>query len=257
MQARIVATGRGARWLAEGWAMFRVAPLGWTALAFAYGFLMMVMSAVPLIGPAAFLVLYPAFTVGLMAAARAASRGAPVEMSLLFDGFRNNLRAQIVLGALYLVGSIVVFAGMMLADEGNVLRTMLTGRNPEEVHVTDLVTPLGVMTLLYAPMLMMFWFAPPLAAWHGVGALKALFFSFFACLMNWRALLVYSATVMAAIVGLAALLLLASALLAGAAGRPVPPPVVLVVVILFFPTLFGSFYASYRDVFGPSTDPAP
>jgi len=32
-----------------------------------------------------------------------------------------------------------------------------------------------------------FWFAPPLAAWHATGTGKALFFSFFACLMNWRA----------------------------------------------------------------------
>ena len=38
MQARIVPASRGARWLAEGWQMFRAAPLGWLALVFVYLF---------------------------------------------------------------------------------------------------------------------------------------------------------------------------------------------------------------------------
>ena len=36
MQARIVAAYRGARWLGEGWRLFRAAPLGWLTLVFAY-----------------------------------------------------------------------------------------------------------------------------------------------------------------------------------------------------------------------------
>jgi hypothetical protein len=250
MQARIVQTARGVQWLAEGWRLFSAAPLGWLALAFIYTVIMMVMSALPLIGAAAFLVLYPAFTVGWMAAARAASKTSRVDVGLLFDGFRHGLRAQLILGALYLACSIVVFAGMALADDERVLQKVVGGAATGEVDIGDLAGPLAVMAVLYTPMLMIFWFAPPLAAWHGVGAVKSLFFSFVACLLNWRALLLYGAAILGVIAGLASFLLFAFALASGEASKAVPPSAALFALILFFPTLFASIYASYRDVFG-------
>jgi hypothetical protein len=79
--------------------------------------------------------------------------------------------------------------------------------------------------------------------------MKALFFSFFACLMNWRALLVYGLITTAAIVALAYALLLGVMLFSGGA-KGVPVLLVLLLAILMLPTLFASFYASYRDVFG-------
>ena len=250
MQARIVAARQGARWLADGWRLFAQAPLAWLSVVFAYGLIMMLMSAVPIIGTAAFLVLYPAFTVGLMATARAAAHRAPFRVGILFDGFRHGVRPQIVLGAVYLACSIVVFAGTFLADNDQALRTVLSGRRPDELEGGDLTAPLAVMVALYTPTLMMFWFAPPLAAWHAVGAVKALFFSFFACLMNWRALLVYGLVTSAAIMALAYGLLLGVMLLSSGAPRGVPVLLVLLFAILMLPTLFASFYASYRDVFG-------
>ncbi len=36
------------------------------------------------------------------------------------------------------------------------------------------------------------WFAPALVHWHAMSPAKALFFSFFACLRNWRAFAVYA-----------------------------------------------------------------
>jgi hypothetical protein len=93
---------------------------------------------------------------------------------------------------------------------------------------------------------MLFWFAPQLAAWHGVGAAKALFFSFVACLMNWRALLVYGLATALVTAILAAGALMAAALLSA---KVVPSVLVLPLAILLLPTLFASFYASYRDVF--------
>jgi hypothetical protein len=250
MQARIVQTARGVQWLAEGWRLFSAAPLGWLALAFTYTVIMLVMSALPLIGAAAFLVLYPAFTVGWMAAARAASKTSRVDVGLLFDGFRHGLRAQLILGALYLACSILVFAGMALADDERVLQKVVGGAASGEVDIGDLAGPLAVMAVLYTPMLMIFWFAPPLAAWHGVGAVKSLFFSFVACLLNWRALLLYGAAILGVIAGLASFLLFAFALASGEASKAVPSSAALFALILFFPTLFASIYASYHDVFG-------
>src|SRR3989442_5140648 len=75
MQARIVGIQRGARWLGEGWQLFRGAPLGWLALVFAYWLLMTFASLLPLVGVVIAPVLVPAFSVGFMAAARAVGGG--------------------------------------------------------------------------------------------------------------------------------------------------------------------------------------
>ena len=53
MQARIVAPSHGARWLAEGWALFRAAPLTWLGLVFAYVFLTQLLYVIPVAGPIA------------------------------------------------------------------------------------------------------------------------------------------------------------------------------------------------------------
>jgi hypothetical protein len=247
MQARIVQPSNGARWLAEGWRLFRIAPFGWFALVFAYLLLTNLVMLVPVIGVGAFLVLYPPLSVGLMAGARAASAKAPLELGLLFDGFRQGWRVQVLLGAVYLACSMLVFTGAVFADGGEALRAVLTGKlRADELQMGDLLPPLAVVALLYTPVLMLFWFAPQLAAWHGVGAGKALFFSFVACLINWRAFLVYGVATALVTALLAAGALLAAALLSA---KVVPSVLVLPLAILLLPTLFASFYASYRDVF--------
>src|SRR2546425_11537469 len=75
MQARIVGIQRGARWLGEGWQLFRGAPLGWLAMVLAYWLLMTFASLLPLVGVVIAPVLVPAFSVGFMAAARAVGGG--------------------------------------------------------------------------------------------------------------------------------------------------------------------------------------
>jgi len=254
MQARIVETGRGARWLADGWRMFRAAPLGWIAMVFAYWLIMTFVSIVPLVGVAAASIMVPAFSVGFMAAARAADRRAPVELAQLFDGFRHHLRSQIVLGVIYFVCLGVVLAATALADDGALAGWMLAGRRPQdEVMRSDgFLAALGCAALLYAPILMMFWFAPPLAAWHEIAPAKSLFFSFFACLMNWRAFLAYGAV--SALVALALPLAVLSAVML-ASLQVAAVSLVFPLLIVLLPTLFASFYASYRDVFGYEPGP--
>jgi len=249
MHARIVATARGARWLAEGWRLFSAAPLGWIAIVFAYWLLMTLVSIVPVVGVAAASILVPAFSVGFRAAARAAARKGPVELALLFDGFRNHLRSQLILGVAYFACLGLVLAATALADGGALAGWMLTGQRPEdEVLRSDaFLAALASAAALYTPVLMMFWFAPPLAAWHGTAPAKALFFSFFACLMNWRAFLAYGAVtaVVALALPLAVVSVVALASLSVSAMSLVFP-----LLIVLLPTLFASFYASYRDVFG-------
>ena len=252
MNSRVVPALRGVHWLAEGWRMFRVAPLGWFALVFGYWLAMTILSLLPLVGVGVASVLVPAFSVGFMAASRAAARNQPVELAMLAAGFRERLPAQLVLGGVYLASLALVIGGSMLADDGMLARWLLTGRGPAEEEAADagFYGALAVAAALYAPVMAMFWFAPVLVAWHAMPPAQALFYSFFASLMNWRAFLAYGAAVALVMFVLPTLLLLAMVLASGGAMRLAPMALVLPLALIMLPTLFASFYASYRDVFG-------
>jgi hypothetical protein len=249
MQARIVETRKGAIWLADGWRLFRAAPLGWLALVFAYWVIMTLASVLPIIGVAAASVMVPAFSVGFMAAARAASRRGPVELGLLFEGFRHHRNSQLILGVIYFACLGLLLAATMLVDEGALATWMLTGKRPDEqtLQSDDFLSALVLAAVLYAPVLMLFWFAPPLAAWHGIAPIKALFFSFFACLLNWRPFLAYGAV--SALFALALPLLVLFVLML-ASFKIAAMSLVFPLLLVLLPTLFASFYASYRDIFG-------
>jgi hypothetical protein len=250
MQARIVPALRGAYWLAEGWLMFRAAPLGWLSLVFVYLFGTQVLALVPVVGMVVALMAVPGLTAGMMGAARAASRGGELRVAMLFDAFRAGPREQLLLGAAYLGCGFLIFAALSLVDSGGELRAALAGRGaPGAVTADDVLRAGLVLAALYTPIMMLFWFAPVLAAWHSAGAAKALFFSFFACLLNWRAFLVYGALAAALMVVLPIAVLTLPLLLAGGEKARLAP-LVLPLLILMLPTLFASFYASYRDVFG-------
>lgn len=253
MQARVVSPGRGAAWLPEGWRLFKAAPFGWFALVFAYWLLMTLASVVPFVGVVLASTLVPAFSVGFMAAGRAAAAGGAVELALLFEGFRHAPRSQVALGAVY-VGCLAVVLGASAALDGGALaRWMLTGARPdaETLQSGEFIAALSLAALLYAPVMMMFWFAPPLAAWHGTGAAKALFFSFYGCLLNWRAFLAYGAVTAIIAVGVPFLAVVVLMLVTrGASTLPIVS-LAFPLLLVLLPTLFASFYASYRDVFGP------
>ncbi|HET7672059.1 MAG TPA: BPSS1780 family membrane protein [Burkholderiales bacterium] len=257
MQARIVGAAAGARWLADGWRLFRAAPLGWLAAVFGYWLLMTIVSVVPLIGVAAAAILVPAFSVGFMALARAAGRGGSLELALLFDGFRNEPRTQIILGVVYLGCLALLLSATTLVDDGALASWMVTGRRPADdvLQSEAFFGALVTAAALYLPVMMAFWFAPPLAAWHATGAAKALFFSFAASIMNWRAFLAYgvAAAVATLLIPFLALTLLTMAS-AGALRAPVAT-LVFPLLLVMLPTLFASFYASYRDVFGYDAAP--
>jgi hypothetical protein len=250
MQARIVPAWRGVRWLAEGWRIFRAAPLGWLSLVFVYLFGTQLVALIPAAGVLLALLAVPGLSVGMMGASRAASRGGTLRVAMLFDAFRSGPRDQLALGAVYIACSVLIFAALALVDSDGALRGALSGRaTPAEVEDADWLAAALALAVLYVPVMMLFWFAPVLAAWHSAGVAKALFFSFFACLMNWRAFVAYGVvTGLVMFVVPLAILVLPLAVLG--ADRARLAPLVLPLVVLMLPILFASFYASYRDVFG-------
>jgi hypothetical protein len=157
-----------------------------------------------------------------------------------------------------------VLGATALADGGALARWMVAGEQPEEgmLHSAGFRLALLVAAAGYAPVMMLYWFAPVLAAWHGTGAAKALFFSFVAVLINWRAFLGYGlATTLVAVV-IPFGVLMAVLLAGGAKLRAFAAGLVLAVLLVLLPILYGSFFASYRDIFGKAAggaapDPTP
>jgi len=252
MNARVASPAQGARWLAEGWRMFRVSPLGWLALVFAYLMATMLLSAFPVVGQVAVPLLAPAISVGFMAASRAASRRQPVELPMLFAGFRERLPAQLALGVVYMLGFFAAIAGSALVD-GGALLGVLTGQQsaPQDGGPGGALLPGMLATaVLYLPTMMMLWFAPVLVAWHAVHPAKAVFYSLVAFWLNRMAFIAY-----ALVLGLVLFLAMGSvvlvfALMPGEAPALNPRSLLFPMAFVILPTLFASYYASYRDVFG-------
>jgi len=256
MNARVVSPVQGARWLAAGWRMFRAAPLGWLVLVFAYLMATMLLSVFPVVGPLAVSLLVPAFSVGFMAASRAAAHRQPVELPMLFAGFRERLPQQLVLGGVYSAGFAAALAGSALADDGALLAVLFAPKRVQEAGGPGDALLLGVAasTVLYLPTLMMLWFAPVLVAWHAVHPAKALFYSLMAFWLNRTAFIAYAlALVLVLFLAMGSVVLLVT-LLPGESPALDPRSLVFPMALVILPTLFASYYASYQDVFGTSGD---
>lgn len=251
-----VPAGRGWTWVLTGFALFRRNPAMWAFLVFSYIMLMQLLGMVPLLGWFAATVLIPVFSASFMIACRETDQGNRLRVELLFAGFGSNLPALLRQGGIYLTSALAILALSALVDGGVLFRLMVLGERPPAAAFEEgnLAAAAAFAATLYLPVLAAFWFAPALSAWHELPALKALFYSLFAGLRNWRAFLVYGLA-LAVLSIVCSLALFVLALLArGLLGDKSPEAyllVVLPVMLTYVPTLFGSFYASYRDIFPP------
>lgn len=251
MQARQLAAIRGWNWIVEGFRLFRTNPALLTFLVFGYWLTLVFLNLVPILGAVMASLCVPALSVGVMNGCRALEREAQNGFGLLYSGFRKNRNALLVLGAIYLAGSLAVFAGSALVDGGALLGIMMGGQPPPDdlLQSDQLMLGLQVTLILMVPLLMAFWFAPMLVAWEDVSAMKALFFSFVACLRNWRPFVVYGLGVAFISAILPGIVLGIVSALSEQLVKMVAVAVTLPLLFVFVPTLFASFYVSYRDVF--------
>ena len=250
MQVSTLPASRGLRWLIEGFAIFRRKPVLLTFLVFGYWLSMAVISAVPYLGQIISFVLIPAFSVSLMNACRIIDDDDVMPPQVLFSGFHRNLQALLALGATYVVASMGILGLSALFDGGILFRMLVIGElpDPEALAGTSVFIAAQLSIVLLVPVMMAFWFAPVLAAWHDMSAGKSLFFSLVASVRNWRAFLTYSLAV--GIIGIFVPRLLGA--LGGGGSLAAMFTVALSMVLL--PTVYASFYVSYRDVFGNLRD---
>lgn len=251
MQARQLSAREGGRWLAGGLAVFLKNPPLLTLIILAYWLIIALVNSLPVLGPIAATLSIPAFSVGLMNACRKLDAGEPLEIQVLFSGFRQQPKSLLTLGGLYLAVSAVALGASAIADGGIFVQTMVGGYHPspEELGSNAFLAAALIALTLMAPVIMAWWYAPILVAWHDMPPAKSLFFSFIACLRNWQAFIAYTGAILlfGGLIPGIALGLLVSVL--PAAASVVTTLFTLPLIFVLAPTLIASFYVSYREVF--------
>ena len=252
MQARQLPVHRGWAWLLEGLALWRRNPALLTFAAFGYLLMLVLISVVPFIGQPIASLLMPVFSLGVLNTCRAIDEGRKAGPDILFSGFQQNLPGLVTIGGIYLVGSLLALFVTSLADGGTLMQIMTGGGklDPEATERPAFTFALVIALIASTPVIMAYWFAPILAGWWNVPAPKAMFFSFVACLRNWRPFLAYGValTLFAAIL---------PGIVIGTVGLVSPTLATLLSVplpLLLIPIIFASFYANARDVFRESDD---
>jgi uncharacterized membrane protein len=228
---------RGIGWFAEAFQLFRKAPVAWMGLCAGAVAITFALFLIPFIGGVLANFLQPVFFASFAIAAYRQGAGEQLVMGDLFGGFKRNMRALVILGAILLLAEMAIFFVMMVLGlpmapqgEGFTLADYVeTLKGKEWILATGLALMLVVKGAL--------WFAPPLIAFHDMTTVEAMRWSLYAAIANLGPLIVYC-------VALGAMFLVASFTLGLA----------LIVVI---PLGAISTYIGYREVFeapGPPSD---
>ncbi len=230
---RSVDAGRGWAWITEGFELFKKQAGLWIGIVVVLFVIMIVLAVIPILGAIATALLLPVFGGGLMLGCRSLQRDGTLEMGHLFAGFKEHTASLVTLGALAIVGWIIVvipvvaivgtgaFLGAASGDAagvGAIGGTFLLG----------MLIALALSILVY----MAFWFAPALVVLRGMAPVAAIKQSFSGCLRNIVPFLIY---------GVALFVLGILAAIPFGHGWLVLGPVVI-----------ASIYTAYRDVYGDS-----
>lgn len=252
MKLQIVPASRGIQWVKSGIRTFFRQPLAMAGLFFMFLALMSILSLIPLIGSVMALTLLPGATLGLMAATREASAGKfpmPILLITAFRAGRQQVRSMLILGGLYALGFVLVLGITAPIDGGKFAKLYLLGGSmtPELLQSADFQTAMLLASVLYLPLSLMFWHAPALVHWHGVGPIKSLFFSFIACMRNFWAFAVYGVAWIGVFLGFGIVMATLAAVLgsAEAVAATMYPAAMLMAA-----TFFTSIYFTFVDSFG-------
>lgn len=226
-------------WIRTGFRLFTPAVIPWMGMSAAFFLAAYGVSLIPMAGPLLLELASPFLVAAYMAAARAVERGEPTGLVHVAAGWQRGRQALLAIGVVYMVAHVLVGQAMVLVGGEAVERLMQLAARPQEMGpaeaqaVLDQALPaLLTGAVLFTPLLMATWFAPALALFDAFPAGKALYWSLWACLVNWRPMLLYGL-----ILSLLAMLALIIPLGLG--------------LLLFLPLAMTSTYAAYRTQFVP------
>jgi hypothetical protein len=207
MIVRVLAARHGLTWIRDGLRLFGRHPLSLLGSVAAGLLIVWVPSMVPWVGPAIGAVLAPIASLGLIAACRAADAGRIPGVAIYVDGLRDpQTRRQLLMLGIINAALVVLLIAVVQATGMDQAISIVPGPH-QEPKVEANPALLALRVALSAPLLMAMWLAPPLVGWQHLPALKAMFYSFFACWRNRWPLLTFIAGVLS--VGLVATVALA------------------------------------------------
>ncbi len=190
----------GIRWIRSGLRLFGRHPLSILTFVLMGMIIIWTISLLPIVGQAFALILMPAAWIGMLGVCRDVDRGKTPGPHCYTDPLREPFtRLHLIkIGVVSAIAAGLLTTGFAMLPSG-------TGKDAA-AHLTHAQTAWVLGSLvIWVPLQMAIWFAPPLVAWHGMSAGKAMFFSFFACWRNRRPMIVYFLSLIA----LATLLVLA------------------------------------------------
>lgn len=232
-EGRAVPAGQGWQWLATGWDLFKRNPGAWILITLIFLGIVMLCSSIPFIGFVATSVLSPVLLGGVMLGCAELERGGSIEVSHLFAGFREKTSSLVVVGLLYLGGSvaILVLVGLMF---GFSLIPVFLGQAQPDIGgaLRIFMLALLVAMALYIPLFMALWFAAPLVMLHDMRPVDALKASFLGCIKNIVPFLIYG------VISAVAMIIATLPLLLG--------------WLVLGPVIMASVYTGYRDIFTES-----
>lgn len=230
MEPSRVAPGRGMGWISDGFRLFLASPGIWIVNFVIFSVITIVLAVIPIVSLVGNL-LGPIFAAGLLLGARALDERGPLKVEHLFAGFQTNGGKLAGLGALTIamgIGIALVAVALMFGAVGSAALSESFVEDPAQMGMGMVLVVLLIMAISI-PVLMAYWFAPALIAFHDLGVFEALKLSFRGCLRNVLPFLVYGLVMTVAVVVAAIPLMLG--------------------FLVLVPVMFGSMYASYRDIF--------
>src|SRR2546423_6361399 len=230
---RKVPAARGISWFTEAWTLFKGAPGTWVLICIIFIVLSILVAIIPL-GSLLSSIAYPAVAAGLMLGCRSIEEGKGLEVRHLFAGFQKNVGSLLLVGVLYLVGTMLVGLFVGIGAALMIPAMASSGFNPTDlssliVFVPFIVLIALVVMALMLPLIMAIWFAPALVVFHDLTPMAAMKASFYGSLKNIVPFLLYG------IVGLVFALL---AILPVGLG-----------MLVWIPIMWASIYTGYRDIF--------
>lgn len=226
-EGRKVPAGNGWNWIVQGWEMFKLSPGMWIALILIYMVIAFAAGMIPFIGGLITNLFMPVVMGGIMLGCKALDEGGELQINHLFAGFSDHFGQLVLVGALYLGGIFIVFmpVGILAA----ILIPIMAASHMESMTFVVIALIVLIATALIIPLVMAYWFAPPLVVFHAMPPIDAMKASFFACLKNFVPFLIY---------GLAFIPLMILAALPCFMG-----------FLVLSPVIMASIYTSYRDIF--------
>ena len=230
--------GDGWEWIRQGWTIFAAAPLMWVIAIVILFVAAIIVSVVPVVGSLAFQLLQAVFAGGLVLACRSLERGGQFELEHVFAGFTRRFVPLLIVGALLLLGGLLILLVFATFVGFSILGAVLTGSTENvlaAVAASTATLALGglVAAALMVPLMAAYWFAPALVMLHDMAPVAAMKASFVASFRNLVPFLLYGLVMFVA--GVVAMIPFGLGML------------------VWVPLAITSTYAAYRAIFTRDT----